>query len=134
MLVSLLCFALAVATFFVVPAPWYYALPIAFAVFVATAAVRGLLWGIFGRTEAEVGTPRTAPIVRGDKTPASAWQSSFRTAIKYLMGGIGLTLAIWGIGFIYTAATASDAVWWDQGTMGAGVRQASGALQPGSAY
>jgi hypothetical protein len=38
--------------------------------------------------------------------------------IKHLMGVIGVLLAIWGFGFIYTAITASYAVWWDQGTMG----------------
>ena len=34
-------------------------------------------------------------------------------------GIVGIILAAWGVGFLYTAATASYAVWWDQGTMGA---------------
>jgi hypothetical protein len=38
--------------------------------------------------------------------------------IKQLMGVVGVILAAWGFGFLYTAFFASYGVWWDQGTVG----------------
>jgi hypothetical protein len=68
-----------VATFFLVPAPWYYALPIAFAVLFALAGVRGIVWTISDRK---------------------------KFMIRYhLMGFIGVSLVLFGISFLYTSAT-----------------------------
>ena len=50
MLVSFLWFALAVATFFWVDKPWYYALPIAIGVFIGGALLRAIYFVITGNT------------------------------------------------------------------------------------
>jgi hypothetical protein len=50
MLVSFLWFALAVATFFWVDRPWYYALPIAVGVFFGGALLRAIYQVITGDT------------------------------------------------------------------------------------
>lgn len=38
--------------------------------------------------------------------------------LKHAMGVVGTLLALWGGGLIYTAVTATYAVWWDQGVVG----------------
>ena len=43
---------------------------------------------------------------------------TFKLVIKHAMGVVAAILAMWGAGFLYTAATSPYAVWWDQGTMG----------------
>ncbi len=51
MLYSLLSFGLAIATFFMLDMRWYFALPIAFAVLVATGVVRVAYWEILEKTQ-----------------------------------------------------------------------------------
>jgi hypothetical protein len=46
---SFICYAIAAATFFLVPSHWYWALLAAFIVFFATGIIRAAIWKITGR-------------------------------------------------------------------------------------